>query len=322
MRRALISKTPHDFQALTTRFAPSPNGLLHIGHVAHVLYVWGLAKKFDAKIIFRSEDHDDQRCNASLASKIVDDMYWLGLEVDGGLEKKKIIDDYRQSTSRVYYDEALAKLEKLDLLYRCYCTRKNLRNRLVASGLDISKLQELPYDGYCRNKRTRSSDQAKTDFALRLKIPPKYWTEFYDINLGFYRQNPAKQCGDMILLDRRGQPSYNFAVVVDDIRHGVNLIIRGQDLTETTGRQLFLRSLLTTDKSAINYYHHPLILDEAGKKLAKRFGATSLASLRAQGYSPEAVTGLAAYLVGLQTSPKSLKITDAPGLLNTTQPLK
>ncbi len=216
-------------QPLVTRYAPSPTGRLHLGHAAHILYVWGLADLLGARVLLRIEDHDRQRCRAEYEAAILEDLDWLGFEPANTMTA-----DYRQSDSDAVYREALDRLRRGQNVYRCVCTRKDL-----AACCAASETGERIYAGRCR----AANHPGNVPHGLRLE-----WgggeESFEDGFLGPRSQDPARQCGDLLLKDRHGQWTYQFAVTVDDMRHGVNLIVRGEDLLDSTGRQIRLARLL------------------------------------------------------------------------------
>ncbi len=270
-------------QPLVTRYAPSPTGYLHLGHAAHMLYVWGLADLLSARVLLRIEDHDRQRCRAAYEAAIFEDLDWLGFEPENA-----VTPDYRQSDSQAVYREALGRLRRGHNVYRCVCTRKDLAVRCAAS-----ETGERIYGGRCR----AANHPCGVAHGLRLE-----WgggeESFDDGFLGPRKQEPARQCGDLLLRDRHGQWAYQFAVTVDDMRHGVNLIVRGEDLLDSTGRQIRLARLLGRAAPA-RFYHHPLVTDAAGVKLSKKQRSPAVRELRAAGIRPAKILGEAARLVGL-----------------------
>lgn len=269
---------------LRTRFAPSPTGYLHLGHVAHALHVWKLAGELGAEVIFRMEDHDRGRCRPEFETAIVEDIAWLGFVCQGSMS--------RQSDREAIYRELATKLQKLGLLYGCACSRKEIIERTGESGVG----EELRYDNHCRDLGL------PLDFhtGWRVRLPDSE-VRFDDPRLGTLKQNPRQQCGDLLIRDRHGNWTYQYCVVVDDWLQGVDLVVRGEDLLSSTGRQILLGELLGRDKPP-RYFHHPLIYDaETGKKLSKRDLAHAVRELRRAGVAPEVVLREAASLSGLET---------------------
>ena len=276
----------------TTRYAPSPTGWLHLGHAAHMIYLWGLAELLGARVLLRIEDHDRQRCRAEYEAAILEDLDWLGFEPDNDLDPR-----CRQSDSEAAYRQALDKLRRGGHnVYRCVCTRKDLAARCAAG-----EAGERIYDGRCRaaNRPSGASRGLRLEWAGGEEA-------FDDGFLGAQRQDPARQCGDLLLKDRRGQWTYQFAVAVDDMRRGIDLIVRGEDLLASTGRQIRLARLLGRARPA-RFYHHPLAVDAAGVKLSKRQRSPALREMRAAGVRPAEVLGRAARSVGLTAAPQPLE---------------
>jgi glutamyl-tRNA synthetase/glutamyl-Q tRNA(Asp) synthetase len=284
-----------------TRFAPAPTGYLHLGHAVNAIYVWGLARAAGGRVVLRIEDHDRIRSRPEYEAALLEDLEWLGLEPD---ERAP-----RQSERVERYAEILAGLEARGLAYPCVCTRREIREaRPEAAGEE----GELCYPGTCR---ARGIDPASTPIR-RLGLERRE-VAFTDLRLGEQRQVPADQCGDLLLRDRDGNWTYQLAVVVDDLDQGIDLVIRGEDLLASTGRQIQLAEILDPEgdrKVPATFLHHPLVLKEDGSKLSKSDEDTGLGELRAAGWSPERVLGEAAYRAGLQvgrrTGARSLSARD------------
>jgi glutamyl-tRNA synthetase/glutamyl-Q tRNA(Asp) synthetase len=269
-------------RARRTRYAPSPTGFLHLGHVAHMLYVWGAARAFGAEVILRMEDHDRGRCRPEYEAAILEDMDWLGFKATNVLER---VSPYRQSDCGDRYEAALELLAAQARVYRCGCTRKEL-----AARVEPSADGEYPYDGRCR-------ELGLTQGGMRVEME-RGAERFTDGLLGEQPQDPGAQCGDVLLRDRSGQWTYQFAVTVDDMIHEVDLVVRGEDLLSSTGRQIRLGKLMGRERAA-SFLHHPLIRDEGGGKLSKREASAPVREMRRQGVPPQAVLGMAAQQVGL-----------------------
>ncbi len=282
-----------------TRYAPSPTGRLHLGHVVNAVWVYGIAQATSGRVVLRMEDHDRGRCRPDYERGILEDLAWLGLRADGDSEKSLAAggpSSYRQSDNETRYREAVERLEAAGArLYWCDCSRRAV---LQALGEDAPGAgEDLRYPGTCRDKGLAPGPGR----GLRLVLPEDD-VAFEDLRLGGLMQTPARQCGDLLLRDATGNWTYQFCVVVDDLEHGINLVVRGEDLLGSTGRQLLLRRLLGSS-NVLQFLHHPLILDETGAKLSKRDGATGIAELRAAGITPDEVLGRAAYCSRLLSSP-------------------
>lgn len=284
-----------------TRFAPAPTGNLHLGHVVNALLVWGAARALGGTVILRVEDHDGTRARAAYERALLDDLAWLELEADEGAPPALC----RQSERATVYRSALAQLDAAGLVYACDCSRRTR----AAAGQPALPGEELRYPGHCRMRALPESGHA----GLRVRLPPDSVT-FIDANLGLQQQTPAAQCGDLLLRDRQGHWTYQFAVVADDGAQRVDLVIRGRDLLASTGRQILLGRLLGRPEPPV-YLHHALLVHPDGAKLAKSRGSTGIAELRHAGHSAADVRGLAAALCGLQPAPRPLPVHALPELL-------
>jgi glutamyl/glutaminyl-tRNA synthetase len=263
-----------------TRFAPSPTGHLHLGHVVNALYVWGMARARDGRVVIRIEDHDRQRSRPEFERSILDELDWLGFEADGPL--------VRQSERAPLYREQLERLRAAHLAYPCSCSRKEL----ALMTPDIPGV-EMRYPGICRHKNL----EWRAGLSWRIRLDSER-IEFTDVRMGTRSQTPAEQCGDLQAIDRLGNWTYQFAVTVDDYLQGVNLVIRGEDLLPSTGRQILLSRMLGRSTPPA-FLHHSLIFKPNGEKLSKATRDTGIRELRAQGESPGLVLGRAAHYAGL-----------------------
>ena len=260
-------------QSLVTRFAPAPTGYLHLGHVLNAVYVWDIARASgpDARVLLRIEDHDRARSRPEFETALLEDLAWLGFGADGEL--------IRQSERGALYESALDDLRGRGLTYGCECSRTEI-------GLGR-------YPGTCRHKKLKES----AGLGSRLRLEPAV-ERFDDLRLGYQEQWPSEQCGDLLVRDRHGNWTYQFAVVVDDWLQHVNLVIRGDDLLDSTGRQIQLARLLGREHPPA-FLHHELLMKTATQKLSKSDGDTGVRDLRAKGWSAGAVLDRAMSLAGL-----------------------
>lgn len=275
------------------RFAPSPTGYLHEGHLLSALYVWAAARKWDLSIHLRIEDHDRGRARPEYIKSIYDDLEWFGFRWDS---------QSIQSERISLYEAALVTLEKQGLVYPCYCSRKQLEEENPKS-----ETGEIIYQGKCRALGTAAPASAPHN--LRVIIPDKVIT-WHDMRLGDFSENPKLQCGDFPIRDREGQWTYQFAVCVDDIDEGITHIVRGEDIRSSTARQIALMRMLGRETPPL-YLHHPLIVDPAGKKLSKRERAHSIRQDRDAGISPEILLGRVCHKAGLQGADTPLNLEKA-----------
>ncbi len=277
-----------------TRFAPSPTGYLHRGHLAHAVCVWGVARAHGGTIVVRMEDHDRVRCKPEYERALLSDLEWLGLIPDEGLSSltRHGPSAFRQSDCNNRYASAMEALRARGLVYSCTCSRRD-----IAAVVGDAEGDEARYPGTCR---TRSA--AGPGAALRLVLPPDVM-RFADVRHGVQQQCPAEQCGDLLIRDRRGQWTYQFAVAVDDLAHDIDVVIRGDDLLPSTGRQLLVRQMLVEgEPSAANrvllFLHHPVVRHPDGTKLSKAASDTGIAELRRAGMRPEVLLADAAKQIG------------------------
>lgn len=247
-----------------------------------MIYVWGIAKALDGRVLLRIEDHDTGRCREEFFCALYDDMKWLGFAAD--------LHATAQSQRKDRYMEIMRSLSARQLAYGCRCTRRQIAQ-------DSPDQSELLYPGTCRNLNLPLRDGE--GWRIRLSETTEY---FEDGFLGPLQQTPAKQCGDLLARDRHGQWTYQFAVVVDDLDQDISLVIRGQDLTDSTGRQIAMRSLLSERIPPV-YAHHPLIVDGSGKKLSKRAMSQSITARRLAGDPPEQILSEAAHWSGVLPEP-------------------
>lgn len=316
-RNRLASHLP--VGAWRTRFAPAPTGYLHLGHLVNAIYVWGIARAFGGNVVLRIEDHDRSRCRPEFESALLDDLDWLGFSADvapsASYRAQRSGHWARQSDNSLRYEDALNALDSREWVYACSCTRREI-DAVAPHAVG----EEPRYPGTCRS-RALNRDVVP---ARRVLVEPG-GELFDDIRLGQLSQEPSMQCGDVLIRDRTGQWTYQFAVVVDDLAHGIDVIIRGEDLLASTGRQRRLRRLLTSstassstnsalpivlDSALPKVLHHPLLVHSGGAKLSKANGDTALRARRARGETAEKLIGEAAHLAGLADSPAPLSAQD------------
>ena len=274
-----------------TRFAPSPTGYLHEGHLLSALYVWAAARKWHLDVHLRIEDHDQERARPEHIKAIFEDLQWLGFS----WQSESI-----QSKHFSRFEKILKILQERNLVYPCYCSRKEL---------DIenpkNEYGEVVYQGNCLR---RAASEESLPHSLRVRIPDKV-IQWHDLRMGDFAENPKLQCGDFPIRDRIGQWTYQFAVCADDIEEGITHVIRGEDIRNSTARQIALMELMGRTDPPL-YLHHPLIVDSTGKKLSKREKAHCIRQDREAGVSPQELLGRVLCKARLQAIP-------APADLNT-----
>jgi len=269
---------------MRTRFAPAPTGWLHLGHVLNAEYVWNAG----AEVLLRIEDHDRERCRPEYEAAILDDLDWLGYRPDIFHTDafRAGVCDGRQSDRESVYREAVDVLRRQGLVYACDCTRRDLEARGARHDAQEAEVAELAYDGRCRERGFSLAD----GYGWRVRIDPGI-ERFIDRRLGEQTQDPSGQCGDVLIRDRLGNWTYQFAVSVDDYRQGIDLVIRGEDLLASTGRQIRIGRLLGREQP-VTFLHHALIMKSPGQKLSKSDNATGIRDLRARGLTSADVKNL------------------------------
>ena len=266
------------------RFAPSPTGTLHLGNLRTALLAWLFARSAGARFLVRVEDLDAGRSREALIGEQLEHLRVLGLDWDGGVE--------RQSQRTERYEQALARLRADDLIYECWCTRREIRE---AASAPHGPLPEGAYPGTCA--RLADSERAERAAsgrppALRVRAEAAV-VAFEDALCGRF----TGAVDDFVVRRNDGAFAYNLAVVVDDAEQGIGEVVRGADLLDSTPRQLWLGARLGLP--APRHAHVPLMLDHAGVRLAKRDGGATLPGRLALGESPAQVRAALAASVGL-----------------------
>ena len=282
--------------SVITRFAPSPTGLLHLGHAHAALFAWQAARDQGGHFLVRIEDIDRQRCRPAFEVEILEDLAWLGL--DWALPVR------RQSEHFADYRAALNQLIALGVTYPCRCSRKDIAAATRAPHLGPKSRQGdegLPYPGTCRPSEPSSSRPALTldvPLALRLDVAralaltgPLVW---FDRAAGRQQATP-EQLGDVVLARKDTPTSYHLSVTVDDALQGVTLVTRGIDLFHATHTHRLLQALLGLPTP--EYHHHALLTDAHGRRLSKRDNALALRTLRETGHTPAMARAAASMLV-------------------------
>jgi len=252
------------------RFAPSPTGVLHVGNLRTALLAWLFARSQDARFLMRVEDLDAGRVRPAFEAQQLGDLAAIGLDWDGPV--------VRQSERQELYADALARLDAAGLLYRCWCTRAEIRDAASAAH---GPLPEGAYPGTCRE--LNAAQVAEREAAGR---PPAWRVRADGARVSFVDRLCGETTGavdDFVVRRNDGAYAYNLAVVVDDAEQGIREVVRGADLLDSTPRQLWLGERLGLPAPA--HAHVPLMLGPDGARLAKRHGAVTLADRAALGES-------------------------------------
>lgn len=269
------------------RFAPSPNGRLHLGHACSALLNAALAEKMDGRFLLRLEDIDTTRCTAALAQACLDDLRWLGLMWEEPVRiQSQHWEDYRAAT---------AHLQEVGLLYPCFCSRSQVAAASTAADPDGAPL----YAGTCRHLTARErAERLASGAPHSLRLDMAKARQLHPAPLTYLAFSPqdgtetsvsvtAEEWGDAILVRRETPTSYHLSVVVDDALQGITHVVRGKDLEAATSLHRLLQALLGLPSAA--YHHHALLTDDSGGKLAKSKGSESIADLRERGISAKEI---------------------------------
>ena len=266
------------------RFAPSPTGVLHLGNLRTALLAWLFARSQEARFLMRVEDLDTGRVRREFEAQQLADLAAVGLDWDGPV--------VRQSERQELYAGALTRLDAAGLLYRCWCTRAEIREAASAAH---GPLPEGAYPGTCRELTAAGVAEREADGR-----PPAWRVRAGGAQVTFVDRVCGETTGavdDFVVRRNDGAYAYNLAVVVDDAAQGIGEVVRGADLLDSTPRQLWLGERLGLP--APRHAHVPLMLGEDGARLAKRHGAVTLADRAALGETPDDVRALLAASVGL-----------------------
>lgn len=258
------------------RLAPSPTGLLHLGHARTFWIAAQRARAAGGILWLRDEDLDRQRSRAEFAQAMREDLLWLGISWNA---------EMRQSERLAAYHEAVRLLIRAGFVYPCRCSRKDLEEATQAPHDDED---EPVYSGRCRPAAANMEIELRPDTNYRFRVPDSEVVSFVDGQAGLQSFTPGcgtdVDFGDFIVWRKDGLPSYQLACVVDDAAMGITEVVRGRDLLRSTARQILLQRALGL--ATPKYFHCELMRDEAGARLAKRHDALSLRALREAGCTP------------------------------------
>jgi glutamyl/glutaminyl-tRNA synthetase len=273
------------------RLAPSPTGLLHIGHARTFWIAAQRAIENRGTLVLRNEDLDPQRSRPEFARAMIEDLRWLGIRWSEGPDCGGEYGPYSQSERRAHYLEAWRRLRAEGFLYPCICSRKDLAQAASAPNDD----DEPVYPGTCRERKDVASSTEPAGVNWRFRVPQGEAVEFADLNLGRhgYVAGNNFDFGDFLVWRRDDVPAYQLAVVVDDAAMRITEVVRGADLLKSTARQLLLWRAL--GHSSPDYFHCELLRDPAGVRLAKRYDALSIRRLRESGLTPQKVLEMAGW---------------------------
>ena len=291
--------TQNSNAAYRGRLAPSPTGLLHIGHARTFWIAYQRVVTHHGTLVLRNEDLDQPRCKREFVEAMIRDLQWLGVQWQEGPDVGGPFSPYSQSQRQPLYEAAFHQLRAAGAVYPCTCSRQDVLRALQAPH---ARDDEPIYPGTCRPRPTNVSfetpeskiqnpSQSKIQNPKskitnwRFRVPDGEPIRFVDGRFGPQEFVAGRDFGDFVVWRHDGSPSYQLAVVVDDTAMRITEIVRGADLLRSTARQLLLYQALGW--APPSFFHCPLMTDSAGVRLAKRHDALSLAKLRSQGVLPE-----------------------------------
>jgi glutamyl-tRNA synthetase len=284
----MLADAPSPPSPYRGRLAPSPTGLLHLGHACTFWTAYQRSLQPNGVLSFRNEDLDPQRSQARYTDAMLEDLHWLGIRWQEGPDIGGPFAPYQQSLRREFYLDAWRNLRDIGAIYPCTCSRKDLA--LSASAPNDAD-DEPMYPGRCRERLPEAENyEAPAGMNWRFRIPDGEFISFVDHHQGPQSYVAGTDFGDFVIWRRDDVPAYQLAVVVDDAAMQITEVVRGADLLKSTARQLLLIRALGLPAPA--YYHCDLVRDETGTRLAKRQDALSLRALREQGHAPDQVLAM------------------------------
>lgn len=291
---------PVDFmpQMPATRLAPSPTGALHLGNARTFLVNWVMARREGWRIVMRMEDLVGPRIKPEAVAEVYDILRWLGLDWDEG--------PYTQSDDLGPYVDAMGQLAAAGLAYPCELTRSQIEAASVAP--HAGDPHELRFEPGLRPELgPRLFEDRATNW--RFVVDEDASVTFDDAFAGPCTEQPGRTTGDFVIWTKLGQPAYQLAVIVDDARQGITEVVRGDDLVDSTARQLLLYRALGLGPEP-RYHHLPLVVGPDGRRLAKRHGDTRISAYREAGVSATRVLGLLAYWCGIVDQPREITLRE------------
>ena len=281
-------------ESIAGRYAPSPTGDLHLGNLRTALLAWLQARLQGGEFYLRIEDLDTPRVVAGSTEQLIADLTWLGIDWDGAV--------LYQSKRHPHYQAILDDLERRQLTYPCFCSRKELREAISAPHGATPV-----YPGTCAalSAEVRESKSKTKLPATRLRVVDQV-IQFDDLLQGRQSEHLPSDVGDFVVMRADGLFAYQLAVVVDDLDQGITDVVRGADLLGSTARQLYLAKLIAPSGNPIRYWHVPLVNDESGERMAKRDGSYSASQWQKSGRTAEQLVGEFAHQLGFIEQVKSL----------------
>ncbi|MCW5553549.1 MAG: tRNA glutamyl-Q(34) synthetase GluQRS [Verrucomicrobiae bacterium] len=268
------------------RLAPSPTGLLHLGHARTFWTAQERTRAARGTLVFRNDDLDQARCQPKFVSAMFEDLRWFGFEWQEGPDCGGAFAPYSQSERMPHYRQAMKRLITGGWVYPCTCSRKDIQ--AAARAPHPADDDEPLYPGTCRPQAAKAkSEMRNPKSSWRFRVPDGEHMAFLDGNLGPQQFVAGQDFGDFVVWRHDDAPAYQLACVVDDAAMQITEVVRGADLLKSTARQLLLYRALGLQPPL--FFHCALLTDEAGMRLAKRHDALSLRTLRERGHTPESL---------------------------------
>ena len=289
-----------DKRPVVGRFAPTPSGRMHLGNVFAAMLAWLSVRSQGGKLVLRMEDLDTQRTGEEYAQVLREDLLWLGFDWDE--------ETLPQSKRNAVYQQYFEKLQGLDLLYPCYCTRSQLHSVNAPHLSDGTYV----YPGTCRDLTDAQREVFGRAPSWRVRVPDRIW-EVEDLVQGHYEENLTLDCGDFVVRRADGVYVYQLAVTVDDAEAGVTEVVRGMDLLSSAPRQMYLQELFGF--SHPRYAHVPMLVAPDGRRLSKRDRDLDLGALRSR-CSAEKILGTLAFASGLIDRQESICAKELAAVFN------
>jgi glutamyl-tRNA synthetase len=277
-----------------TRIEPAPSGSIHVGNARTALFNWLFARHHGGRFVLRIADTDAKRATEENYLAVLEDMRWLGLDWDEGPEVGGPHAPYRQSERSGLYADAAQKLLDSGAAYRCYCTSEELEEERKQAQ---AEKRSPGYSGRCRNltpEQREAFEREGRKWSVRFRVPEGRTITFHDEVLG-EMSSDLGLTPDFVIRRSDGTPTYMLAVTVDDLEMGITHVIRGNDLVASTARQILVREALGVEELPV-FAHLPLLVDEKGRPLSKRWGDVAVRAYRDQGFLAEAMLNYLALL--------------------------
>jgi len=278
------------------RIAPSPTGYLHLGHARTFWFAMERARAEKGILIYREEDLDFNRCRKKYSQAAIEDLSWFGCVWQEGPDKAGMKQPYRQSERMPLFLKAWKELKAQGLIYPCEKSRKDIR--AASENIQNSDLEPIYPEAWRPPNHVTDKINSPEGYNWRFKVPQNRKIDFHDESLGPCQFSSGRDFGDFLVWRKDGIPSYELAVVVDDIAMEISEVVRGEDLLISTARQILIYEALGA--KIPQFYHAPLVIDSAGDRLSKTHQSLSLKELKDAGHTPETLRQSEAWWSGIE----------------------